>query len=199
MTDIVVPSTTGAAALDEVDRVDWESLAHAYGVGAGDDDAPHTDVAGSLRGLAITDTNHEPQCETGTSEGETSAFDDAIYLLYGNIWHQGTIYQATAYAVPFLVAYAAGDDTPQQQRRSIIELLAFIGIASSFEAPEGYYAGSWGSVDVGPSARAAIAASADRLRPMADDPELRPVIDALLRLPENPEQAATELSALVDD
>ena len=199
MTDIVIPLATGAAALDELDRVDWESLAHAYGIGRGDDDAPHTDVAGSLRGLSITDPDHEPQCGTGTTVGETSAFDDAIYLLYGNIWHQGTIYQATAYAVPFLVAYAAGDNTPQQQRRSIIELLAFIGIASSFEAPEGYYAGSWGSTNVGPNTRAAIATSADRLRPMVDDPELRPVIDALLRLPDNPEQAATALSALVDD
>lgn len=199
MTDIVIPSATGAAALGELDRVDWEALAHAYGVGAGDVDAPHTDVAGSLRRLSITDPDYEPLSETRAARGESPAFADGIYLLYGNIWHQGTIYQATAYAVPFLVAYAAGIDTPPAQRHSIIQLLADIGIASSFDAPEGYYAGSWGSADVGPDTRAAIAASAMRLRSLVDSPELHPYIDALLRLPDNPEQVATELSALFDD
>lgn len=199
MTGIYVPSATGAAALDELDRVDWESLHHAYGVGAGDDDAPYTDVADSLRRLAITDPGYEPLSETKASDGEAPAFADGMYLLYGNIWHQGTIYQATAHAVPFLIAYAVGDDTPPAQRLSVIRLLADIGIASSFDAPEGFYAGSWGSADVGPNTRAAIAAGAERLRPFADDTELHTFIDALLRLPDSPERAAADLSALFDD
>ena len=60
--------------LDDLVRVDWAGLTHAYG--------PADDLPGLLRGLAQGD-------------------DDALYELYGNIWHQGTVYPATAYAVTY--------------------------------------------------------------------------------------------------
>lgn len=66
--------------LEKLDDIDWGSLTHAYG--------PATDVPQMLRGLL-------------TAEGEEREYvwDD----LWTTIWHQGTVYEATAYAVPFLV------------------------------------------------------------------------------------------------
>lgn len=37
---------------------------------------------------------------------DPAAVDDALYELHGNVWHQGTVYPATAAVVPFL-AHAA--------------------------------------------------------------------------------------------
>lgn len=65
--------------LDGLDNIDWHGLFHAYG--------PADDVPETLRALA---------------EGKTSA-EDATSVFWGNIWHQGTVYEATAYAVPFLL------------------------------------------------------------------------------------------------
>ena len=63
----------------ELDRVQWHALTHAYGSAE--------DVPGLIEALYDGD-------------GETA--DEAIYELYGNIHHQGTVYSASAPAVPFL-------------------------------------------------------------------------------------------------
>ncbi|MDH6575980.1 hypothetical protein [Kitasatospora sp. MAP5-34] len=67
----------------ELDRVQWHALTHAYGSAE--------DVPELIRALYRT------------TEEEA---DEAIYELYGNIHHQGTVYPASAPAVPFL-AHAA--------------------------------------------------------------------------------------------
>jgi len=61
-------------------KVPWSKLGHAYDCAE--------DVPACIRDL--TSTNPE-------------ARKNAMYELYGNIWHQGTVYEATAYAVPFLI------------------------------------------------------------------------------------------------
>lgn len=66
--------------LDGLDRTDWAALTHAYG--------PAADVPDLLRALASK---------------KTAVREEALGTLYGNIWHQGTVYEATAHAVPFLV------------------------------------------------------------------------------------------------
>ena len=66
--------------LNKLDEINWKELEHAYG--------PAEDVPGQIRALASTD----PQVR-----------EKAQYELWGNIIHQGTIYQATSYAVPFLI------------------------------------------------------------------------------------------------
>ncbi|MGP3691271.1 hypothetical protein ACTVZO_42545 [Streptomyces sp. IBSNAI002] len=63
----------------ELDTVPWHTLTHAYG--------PAEDVPELIRALYQDD--------------ETAA-DEAIHELYGNIHHQGTVYPASAPAVPFL-------------------------------------------------------------------------------------------------
>jgi hypothetical protein len=66
--------------LEGLDKIDWSKLAHAYGEA--------TDVPDVLRALASGD--EEERLE---AQGE----------LYGNLWHQGTVYEASAYAVPFFI------------------------------------------------------------------------------------------------
>jgi HEAT repeat protein len=87
--------------LEALDRVDWASLQHAYGEA--------TDVPGLLRDLLSAD----PMVREG-----------AVYELFGNIWHQGTVYPATAAAVPFLYELLTTPDVPD--KTSIAHLLASI-------------------------------------------------------------------------
>lgn len=66
--------------LDDLDKVKWDQLSHAYGKA--------TDVPDLLRALA---------------SDQKEVWDKAISQLFCNIWHQGTVYEATAYAIPFLI------------------------------------------------------------------------------------------------
>jgi hypothetical protein len=66
--------------LEDLDKVNWSQLSHAYGAAS--------DVPELLRDLASPDA---------TIREKTHA------VLYSNIYHQGTIYEATAYVVPFLL------------------------------------------------------------------------------------------------
>jgi hypothetical protein len=77
--------------LEGLDAVDWGTLTHAYG-SAGD-------VPGLLRALASPDQD---------------AREEAVYELLGNIWHQGTVYSASAAAVPFLFELLASPDVPDK-------------------------------------------------------------------------------------
>ncbi|MFB6395488.1 HEAT repeat domain-containing protein [Polymorphospora lycopeni] len=89
--------------LKALDEIDWTGLEHAYG--------PAGDVPDQLRALAATDP---------------SEVDKSLHALYGNIFHQGSRYQATAYAVPFLTGLAA--DPATTGRDEILSLLASIAI-----------------------------------------------------------------------
>ncbi|OIJ87668.1 hypothetical protein [Streptomyces colonosanans] len=63
----------------ELDRVQWHALTHAYG-----------------------SAEDVPELIKALYEDDGEAADEAIYELYGNIYHQGTVYSASAPAVPFL-------------------------------------------------------------------------------------------------
>ncbi|WP_030271616.1 hypothetical protein [Streptomyces sp. NRRL B-24484] len=86
-----------------LDAIDWTSLEHAYG--------PAGDVPDQLRALCGED-----------ADGREQALDD----LYGNIFHQGSRYQASASAVPFLARMATAPALPG--RASAVELLAALAI-----------------------------------------------------------------------
>jgi HEAT repeats len=81
-----------------LDDIPWSSLHHAYGTAE--------DVPGQIRALATS------------GEEQKQALSD----LFGNIWHQGTVYEASSYAVPFLVELVAN---PKISRRD--EMLGLIG------------------------------------------------------------------------
>lgn len=119
-----LPTSVGFDALTELDRVDWPSLRHAFGAGVVGDDL-HGDVARSLAML-----RDDPP--TALGEG-----------LWSNICHQGTVYEATAYAVPFVAAVAAGD-VPAELRSQLMTLLGEIAVGGSYVAQGGSYAGSFG-------------------------------------------------------
>jgi hypothetical protein len=58
-----------------------------------------------------------------------------LWHLFGTIWHQGTVYEATAYAVPFLIELAACTLVPD--RLGILGLLAAIATGRSFRDVHG--------------------------------------------------------------
>lgn len=66
--------------LEGLDKIDWSKLTHANGEAS--------DVPGVLRQLASLEADER---------------EHALYELSGNIWHQGTVYDASAQAVPFLI------------------------------------------------------------------------------------------------
>jgi hypothetical protein len=93
--------------LEGLDRIDWGSLGHAYG--------PATDVPGQLRALASADKKTR---------------DDALYELFGNIWHQGTVYEASSPAVPFLIELLR--EPSIEDKVGILNLLECLATGSSY-------------------------------------------------------------------
>jgi tetratricopeptide (TPR) repeat protein len=77
--------------LDGLEDIDWHALQHAYG--------PADDVPQLLRLLLA---------------GEQEVRDSAWQELYSNIWHQGDVYQATSYAVPFLIRMVESEAAPDK-------------------------------------------------------------------------------------
>ncbi len=93
--------------LETLDAIDWKSLTHAYGEAS--------DVPKLIRALA---SEH-----AGKREG-------ALEGLFSTIWHQGTVYPASAAAVPFLIALVGSD--AQGDLAAILELLAHLATGSSY-------------------------------------------------------------------
>jgi hypothetical protein len=75
--------------LEALDAIDWSSLTHAHG--------PATDVPVLLRSLLSEDADVRMQ---------------ACADLHETIWHQGTVYPASAAAIPFLFELLTHPDVP---------------------------------------------------------------------------------------
>ena len=89
--------------LEGLGRVDWAALEHAYGSAE--------DVPWLLRQLRSAD----PKVR-----------EETLHELFFTIIHQGTRYQATAPAVPFLVELATAPDT--HDRAWLVNLLAYAAV-----------------------------------------------------------------------
>lgn len=89
--------------MTNVDDVPWARLHHAYDTAE--------DVPDLLRALRSPDPDVR---------------QDAHYRLRGNIYHQGTRWEASSHAVPFLVALAADPATPD--RSFVVQLLRRVGL-----------------------------------------------------------------------
>jgi hypothetical protein len=120
-----IPRAVGLEALSELDQVDWSSLDHAYGEGRVGIEL-EGDVAGSLA-LIVKDVG------TALAEG-----------LYSNVCHQGTVYEASAFALPFVGAIAAGD-VSTATRVALLGLFADIAAGGSHVALNGSYEGAYGA------------------------------------------------------
>lgn len=97
------PPPTVHDPLSGIDDVPWERLHHAYG--------PAVDVPGQLRLLRSRDEQVRAR---------------AHWEMRGNIYHQGTRWQASCHAVPFLVALVADAGTPE--RAAVMNLLRAVSI-----------------------------------------------------------------------
>ncbi|MET9388517.1 HEAT repeat domain-containing protein [Streptomyces sp. NPDC002928] len=118
--------------LDGLDARPWSSLSHAYGSAE--------DIPDLLRALAGADVD---------------AADEALSELYGSVLHQGTVYAATAEAVPFL----AGIATANHRTADVLALVG--GMAESKDE----YGVAPGAV------RAAVAEQLPLLLPLLASPE----------------------------
>lgn len=96
-----------APLLADLDAQPWAAYQHAYGSAA--------DVPDCLR--ALTDEDEE---RAGEALGE----------LYGSILHQGSVYEATAHAVPYLARLAGAGVRPA-------EVLGLLGGIAEGGADEG--------------------------------------------------------------
>jgi tetratricopeptide (TPR) repeat protein len=101
------PNPLADELLADVATVDWANLDHAYGSAA--------DVPELLR-LVLAD-NQELR-------------EEGFEALFSNIWHQGTVYEASAYAVPFLLRMLADPRTPD--RYGVLNLLSSLASGNSY-------------------------------------------------------------------
>jgi HEAT repeat protein len=111
--------------LEGLSDVPWAGLEHAYGSAA--------DVPDLIRALRAADPDVRKK---------------ARWQLYGNIFHQGTRYEASAYAAPFLLELLADPATPD--RTDILGLLTSLAIGYD-EAwlPDGFPVASYRERAVG--------------------------------------------------
>jgi hypothetical protein len=101
------------AVLERLDDVDWDRICHAYG--------PASDVPDQIRDLCSADPDRR---------------EKARWELWGNIFHQGTRYEATAYAVPFLLEVLA--DPELTDKGELLLLLAATAVGyDEFWLPDG--------------------------------------------------------------
>ncbi len=87
--------------LEKLNDINWKGLSHAYGAA---DDVPEL----------IEQLFSKNQAER----------KEAIHELFGNIYHQETIYEATGYAIPFLIELLENEEVID--RFKIFILIGFI-------------------------------------------------------------------------
>lgn len=109
-----------------LENIRWHDYMHAYG--------PASDVPKDIRRLTSTDRTVREQ---------------ALWQLGGSIYHQGSIYGATAIAVPFLLRIVA--ESRLQGRAEICELLAEIARSSAIHPDVIRKNHDWRSEKLGPS------------------------------------------------
>lgn len=121
-------------ALAGLHDVNWAALRGAYGSAA-----------------------NVPRRLADTASDDPETVRDAVFALFGSVYHQGTVYEVSAHAVPFLVSLAEAEDLAD--RGSPAQLLW--AIAESEDAGD----------EVLARIREALTAQAARLLTLAADPD----------------------------
>jgi len=80
--------------LEGLDQVAWDQLTHAYG--------PAADVPPLLRAL-VDPSTATPQLCAKAERSKRTVRDQVMWELWGNVFHQGTVWEVTPHVVPFLV------------------------------------------------------------------------------------------------
>ncbi len=94
---------------EHLDKVDWASMNHAYGSAA--------DVPDLIRELASDDP---------------AIREEAFSAAYGNIFHQGSRYEATAPTLPFLLEILAQPDYPDTEELLYLIAALVMGFDSAY-------------------------------------------------------------------
>lgn len=94
-------------SFSDLGSIPWKKLHHAYG--------PATDVPALLQAL-MTPEQADPELIAAAAKNNRTLFDHVTWTLWGNVFHQGTVWQATAHVVPFLAdILRKGPDNPDLQ------------------------------------------------------------------------------------
>jgi hypothetical protein len=159
--------------VEGLDAIRWHEYTHAYGIA--------TELPKDIQRLASS---------------ELEVREQALWDLSGSIYHQGTIYPATAVALPFLLRLACDPRTPDPIE--IWELLEVIAESSAvdpmkiretwawrrknfgevFAKPSEEMAGD--EVDTIANVRNAFLANIERIRQAANGPEVRKNLPSIL-------------------
>lgn len=99
------------ALLDGIDNVAWSTIKHAHGFA--------NDIPVLLSAFLSENKDHS---------------EFAVQLLHETIWHQGTVYEASAFVVPFLYKILSASDTDVPNKTGILSLLSCLSDGSSYLA-----------------------------------------------------------------
>lgn len=91
-----------------LDEIPWHTLTHAYGAAS--------EVPRDIRRMVSSDAKYR---------------EGALWQLFGSIYHQGTLYPATAAAAPFILQILANTSLPD--RGPISELLESLAESAAFD------------------------------------------------------------------
>src|SRR5579863_4771016 len=94
----VQPRKLGYKMLEKIDQTDWSQLSHAYGEAS--------DVPDMIRALAASDPDNRRE---------------ELDALWSSILHQGSVYTATAAAIPFLIELL--EDPNIHGKNDVLDLL----------------------------------------------------------------------------
>ena len=107
------------SVFNEIDAVSWAELHHAYG--------PATDVPDLLRAL-MTPEAASPELYEAAKKCKRSVFDQVTWTLWGNVFHQGSVWQVTATTVPFLAAILRDGPNNPECKLFLIDYLHHLAI-----------------------------------------------------------------------
>jgi hypothetical protein len=116
---LVIGCWLSMALLSGLDLVPWNLLQHAYGVA--------TDVPELLDALV------DPACapahlKAAARNNQRTVFEQVEWILWGNVFHQGSVWQASARTVPFLVEILRDGPPDLPLRRFLISYLHHLAI-----------------------------------------------------------------------
>jgi hypothetical protein len=94
--------------LERLEQIDWNRYSHAYG--------PANDVPEMIRGLASNDK---------------SVRENSMYSLCSSIAHQGTVYDATVHAIPFLLELLSAPGV--EDKSDLLQFLACLAAGSGYD------------------------------------------------------------------
>ena len=98
------------SALAKLEEIDWSSVQHAHG-----------------------EASDFPILMNAALSADKDDREFALKLLHETIWHQGTIYQATAFAVPFIVKLIQSPDISNQADFAMLFAAIAQGSGGPFE------------------------------------------------------------------